>query len=97
MLSSRRNLTNCRLGPCGDDHNVTLACFTIRSCPHTGATIDDEGHIGQIADLTVSQLHIDVDQEYLVRDGSEDERGSSRTANLTNTDNCDPCEWLPRP
>ncbi|KIH87761.1 hypothetical protein SPBR_05430 [Sporothrix brasiliensis 5110] len=62
------------LRPHGDDHNVALASFTVRGRSHARAAVAAVDHISEIADLAVPQVHFDVNEEQLTRDGAKDER-----------------------
>ena len=66
----------------------------VRGRSHARAAVAAVGHIGEIADLAISQVHFDINQEQLARDGAKDERVSSSGADLADADNCDPRNWL---
>ncbi len=66
----------------------------VRSRTHARAAASSISNIRKIADLTVSQVHLDIDQEQLARDGAEDKRVRNGTANLAGADNRDPRGWL---
>ncbi len=61
---------------------------------HTRAAAGGIRNIGEIADLSLSQVYLGIDQEQLAGDGAEDERIGNGTANLADADNPDPRDWL---
>ena len=78
--------TNAILGASGDDNHIALPCFMIRCSTHSRATVAAVDDIGEIADLAVSHLSLDVNEEQLIGDGAENEGIRSRGANLADAD-----------
>ncbi|KAG7289817.1 hypothetical protein NEMBOFW57_006194 [Staphylotrichum longicolle] len=75
-------------------HDVALACLMVRSRTHTHVAASGIGNIRKIADLAVSQVYLNIDQEQFARDGAEDKRISNGAANLAGADNRDSSGWI---
>lgn len=67
--------------PCSDHHNVALPCLVVRSYTDTHAGAGGVGDVGEVADLGVSKVYLDIDQ---------DERVGDRAADLAGADDGDP-------
>jgi hypothetical protein len=81
-------VTNVVLRSGCDNHDVALTCFVVSCRPNASAAISTVCDVGKIANLSISQVYLDVHQKDFTDEGLEDERVSSSCADLASTNDC---------